>query len=538
MRNPLSAVLAVGLVWPCLSAPPVALEDGYYVLNGRKVLVNALGYEPGARPGEAPYLKRVSHLSQIRRDLQLIKRAGFNAIRTWSELTEPELKLVQASGLKVIYGIWLPPDEDFGKPEVLARDLAKVRSALAFTRKYDCVITYLVMNEPMPEHLMKVGAQATRKLWTTVVELIHSLHPGVPVTISGNSAITEWVDMNLFDVYARNAYDYGDGAHFTHGFARAQAEIHASQGGTKPSLLTEFGRSVSRKGSGGYGGNTLQEQADAMVKYYRDILDSGATGLCPFYYADGWWKSGNPAVHDDEPEEWFGLFGFADINDAKGHPRPAWYAMERYNLALVTLPRNQEFYRNEVPFEVFCQPEVKRVRVIHQSRVLREVQPDIQGHCFGTLSFVGEPLRDRELTIESLDAKGRVIKDETLIVLTGPDPIRWPDLSLSTPLPDLAGAKEIPLTLQVGPPGIFTFGPEIRMAVSCHKGWDRAASLSVPLDAKGGALSRSFPLPEGSPMTALYAGVDIHFGKFRRTLGVHRYVYAGDWADALRIPSR
>jgi len=94
------------------------------------------------------------------------------------------------------------------------------------------------------------------------------------------------------------------------GFANGLRLLGENYGGTKPQILTEFGRSVSRQGFGLYGGNTLEAQRDAMLKYYRDILDSGATGMCPFYYADGWWKAGREAIHDDEAEEWFGFIGF------------------------------------------------------------------------------------------------------------------------------------------------------------------------------------------------------------------------------------
>jgi hypothetical protein len=46
------------------------------------------------------------------------------------------------------------------------------------------VITYLIMNEPMPAHIRKVGAQATLDLWIQLRDLIHREHPGVPVAIS------------------------------------------------------------------------------------------------------------------------------------------------------------------------------------------------------------------------------------------------------------------------------------------------------------------------------------------------------------------
>ena len=538
-----SLMLLAGATPTGLAASPpapntrVELKDGWYYLDGRKFLVNALGYESGARPGEVPYEETKRDLAQIRRDLRIIKAAGFNGIRTWSELSEPELKVVQASGLKVVFGIWLKPDEDFSDPKVVAKDLALIRRVLAYSRRYDCVITYLIMNEPMPEHLRKVGARATRELWTRAVELIHQLHPGIPVTLSGNTAITEWLDMNLFDVYGRNAYDYKDGSNFTHGFANSQRAITESLGQDKPVLLTEFGRSVSRHGGSYYGGNTLQEQADAMVRYYRDILDSGATGLCPFYYADGWWKAGAPSVHNDEAEEWFGFFGFRDVKDTLGYPRPAWHALRQYNEALITSPKNQQFYQNEVPLEAFCQPDVKQLRVIHLDKVVLVASPDARGRVSRHLRFPGERLQDRELVFEAYGAGGRLLKTETLIILTGPEPVRWPTLELATSATDLEGTREVPATLIVHSLPPFTLSGEVRWAFSPHKGWDRAEVRTRRLDPgqKEQTLHEAFLLPEGTPMLAIYAGTDISFGKFRKTVAAHRYLYRGGWADPIRL---
>ena len=522
---------------PQRSKARIELKDGWYFIEGRKVLINAIGYESGARPGETPYGQAGRNLAQIRRDLKVIQAAGFNGIRTWSEMSEAELKVVQASGLKAIFGIWLKPDEDFSDAKVVEKDLALIRRVLAYSRKYDCVITYLIMNDPMPEHIRKVGAQATRDLWTRAIELIHQLHPGIPVTISGNTAITEWLDMNLFDVYGRNAYDYQDGSNFTHGFANSQRAITDSLGRGKPVLLTEFGRSVSRQGSGLYGGNSLQEQAEAMVKYYRDILDSGATGLCPFYFADGWWKSGAPAVHNDEAEEWFGFFGFKDLQDAVGYPRPAWHALKQYNKALIASPKNQQFYQNDVPIEVFCQPEVKKLRVIHQDGILMEAAPDARGYFSGHLSFHGEGLKDRELAVEAYDAGGHLLKVETIIVLTGKDPIQWPTLELRAHATDLEGLWEIPVEVALHNPTVFNLGEEVRYAFSHHKGWDRAEARTRKIDPrlKSQSFSEAFLLPEACPMLAIYAGAEVRFGKFHRIIFAHRYLYRGAWADSIRI---
>lgn len=549
MKPGLIAALAVTTAILCQGAVPSAapaaksaktrieLKDGWYYLNGKKFLLNALGYEPGARPGEHPD-KAAVNLPQLEQDLKVIKAAGFNGIRTWQAPKESQMKVIQKSGLKLVCGIWLPPDENFADPKIVQKDLDILRKTLAYTRNYDCIVTYLIMNEPMPDHMHKVGGQATHDLWKQGVALIHEQHPGIPVTISNNADVGEWLDENVFDVYARNAYDYEDGHNFTHGFANAMRMVTETQGGTKPAILTEFGRSVSRAcWHPNYGGNTLQIQATSLVKYYRDILDSGATGLCPFYYADGWWKGGEPNLHNDAPEEWFGFFGYKDASDTIGYPRPVWYALTQYNKALVASPKNQQFYQNEVPIELFAQPGVKKLKVVYQDAVLLEAAPDARGYFSGKLSFGQEGLKDRELVFEFYDAKGQLQKWESLVILTGKDPVQWPTLELRSPATTLENAKEVVMDVQVKNDTVFSINPVLRYSFAAHKGWESPEDHTAPLDAKAKdqTFTTKYVVPEASAVLALYAGVDIKYGKFVKTLTAHKYLYRGNWADPLRV---
>jgi hypothetical protein len=518
----------------------IELKDGWYYIGGHKFFVNAIGYEPGARPGEDPKKQRVPNLPEMRQDLKNIKAAGFNGIRTWSALTEDELKLVQASDLKIVFGIWIEPTEDFADPKVVEQNLEYTKSILAYTKKYDCVITYLIMNEPMPAHIRQVGAQPTLDLWIKLRDLIHREDPGVPVTISGNTAITGWLDLNLFDVYGHNTYGYStEGSNFTHGYANTNRFVAELNGGAKPVLVTEFGHSVSRQGAGdrGYGGNTLEEQAQEMTRDYRDLLDSGAAGLCPFYYADGWWKGGEPSVHNDTPEEWFGFWGFKNVNDRTGYPRPAWHALTEYNQALVTSPRNQQFYLNEVPVEAFLGPKVKRFRVIYQDAVLWEAAPDEHGYVSGKLSFAGEDLKDREFVFESYNAQGRLLKYESVVVLTGKEPIVWPTLELRTPVTDLDKTKEVQVEYRLANNTVFSLGSELRTIFAPHHGWDPGDTYRRAIDPKlkQQSVSETFKLPGDCFVLGLYAGIDIRYGKFTKTIYAQKFLFRGTWADPIRI---
>jgi len=44
-----------------------------------------------------------------------------------------------------------------------------------------------------------------------------------------------------------------------------------------------------------------------------------------------------------------------------------------------------------------------------------------------------------------------------------------------------------------------------------------------------------YSIPDESPLLGLYAGIDITYGKFVKTVYDHRIVYRGCWADPIRI---
>jgi hypothetical protein len=515
----------------------IEIKDGWYYLNGQKFFVNALGYEIGARPGQHPYKERFNEPERVKQDMAVIKAAGFNAVRTWSELSEDELKAVQDSGLKIIFGIGFRPDEDFADPAIIDEYMQLAEKVLAYSKNYDCIITYLIMNEPMPQHIQKVGAQATVDLWEKIRDTIHREHPGIPVTISGNSAITEFVDMNIFDIYAYNAYDY-DGFNYTHGFANAARILPEMNGQGKPLLMTEFGLSVSRQaGEPRYGGNTLAEQMRMLPWYYRQLLDAGATGACPFYYADGWWKGGDPDTHDDTSEEWFGFWGYRDRDDTVGYPRPVWHAMKAYNNAMICSPKNQMFYKNEVPLEMFLLPEVTGVRVVYRDRVVYERNELKDGYLKDVLSFAGEGLTDREMIFEFYDGNGKLLKLESIIVLTSDEEVQWPKLTITTPIADLQENPEMTMELQLENGSVFSLADEVRYMYATHMGWSRGERRRCVVDRSLPAqtMTDRYVYPAESPVIGLYAGTEITYGKFKKTIHDEQLIYRGTWADPIRV---
>ncbi len=513
------------------------IKNGWYYINGQKFFVNALGYEIGARPGQNPYIIRNSEPQRVKMDMEVIKQAGFNAIRTWSELSEEELMVVQESGLKVIFGIGIKPEEDFSDPKIIDEYLDIVKNVMSYSKKYDCIITYLVMNEPMPQHIQKVGAQATVDLWKKMRDLIHLEHAGIPVTISGNSTITEFVDMNVFDVYAYNSYDY-DGFNYTHGYTNACRILPQMNGQGKPLLLTEFGLSVSREGGESrYGGNTLIDQMQILPWYYRQLLDAGAAGACPFYYADGWWKGGEQAKHNDTPEEWFGFWGYRNLEDTVGYPRPVWHAMKQYNNALISSPKNQMFYKNEVPLEIFFHPDVKSMKIVYKDRIVYSQKDITNNYLMDSVSFAGQDLSDRELIFEFYNKNNELIKLESIVVLTSDKEVKWPKVTITTPMKNMEDSKDISVELKLENNSVFTLAKEVRYLFSTHIGWSRGERRrwNINSELQNQMMKDSYTFPEESPLIGLYAGTEISYGKFVKTIHDQKLIYNGTWADPIRL---
>ena len=113
-------------------------------------------------------------------DLKVIKEGGYNAIRTWDEFSEPQLKLVQDSGLKLIMGIRVDPDQDYGDPQFVRNCEDSVRKVMSYSKKYDCIITYLILNEPQTDHMHKVSGKAFVNLMQGMMDIIHQEHTGRP----------------------------------------------------------------------------------------------------------------------------------------------------------------------------------------------------------------------------------------------------------------------------------------------------------------------------------------------------------------------
>ena len=521
------------------SKTKIEFKDNWYLLNGQKYFIKAIGYEIGARPGQHPYEDaKKDELELMKFDLEKIKEGGYNTIRTWSQYSEAQLQLVQESGLNLIMGINIRPEEDYGDPKFVKESVKELKRVLNYAKKYDCIITYLVINEPQTDHIHKVSGKAFVDLMKTLIDIIHKEHPGIPVTLSANAMISDFMDESIFDVYAYNCYDHTEAQTATMGFKDYIKGLYELNGSDKPLITTEFGYSVSPEGGNGrYGSNTLKQQRDGLISNYRDLIDAGAVGMCPFYYADGWWKGGEKSDHSlDQPEEWFGFWGYSDLNDKFGSPRPVWFAMRDYMKGLIISPKNKSMHTNtKIPLELYNNKDVKKVVVKFRDKVIYAKNITSEGYFADQLTIDPVGIEDMELAFEFYDNDNKNIKSESINILASKTAFELPRLTIEvTPGKDLNKGKIASIKTKIETKENFKLVDDLKLSYNTHLGWEIGPQASVSiddqLDKKIITSENFFNIPDNCWVVNASAGISVQYGKFIFKIHDQKIIFRGDWA--------
>jgi hypothetical protein len=521
------------------SKTKIELKDNWYYLNGQRFFIKAIGYEIGARPGQHPYEGvRNDDLDLMKFDLKVIKEGGYNTIRTWSQFSEAQLKLVQESGLKLIMGLDVNPDGNYADPEFVKQCVDKVKNVTSYAKKYDCIITYLVINEPQTDHIHKVTGKGFVDLMKTLIENLHKEHPGIPVTLSANAMISDYMNESYFDVYAYNCYDHTEAQTATMGFKDYIKGLIELNGSNKPFITTEFGYSVSHKGFGRYGGNTLKQQSDGLITNYRDLIDAGAVGMCPFYYADGWWKGGDKNSHAlDQPEEWFGFWGYSDVNDKFGSPRTVWFAMRDYMKGLIISPKNNSIHTGTaIPLELYNDKDVKKVMVKYLDKVIYSKAISSEGYFADQLAIDPVGIQDMELAFEFYDKDNKQIKNESINILASKTAIELPKLAIEvTPGKDLNEGKIASIKTKIETKENFKLVGDLKVSYNTHLGWEIGPQATVSIkdqsDKKVITSENFFNIPDNCWIVNASAGISVQYGKFIFRIHDQKIIFRGNWAD-------
>jgi len=522
----------------CL-AQSVQINDGWFYINGNKFFVKGIGYETHTRPGQVPWIYSFN-ADLIRFDLQRIKNAGFNTIRTWGAITEDELKLVDESGLKILFGIWIDPAGDFGSQSFRTTVMNNVNSVLNYSSKYSCVIGYIIMNEPQVAPIYNAGAQNLLSLWLSVIGLIHQKHAGVPVSFS-NTIVGDYINMDIFDFAAFNAYIYNPVTITdSHGYQGFLSYLKSNRANQRPFIITEFGLSVSSGSPSSnytYGGNTLEMQTSGDLLMYRALIDAGAQGGCVFQYHDGWWKDSNEFIHDPTPEEWFGLIEFTNQNDIHGTPRPVWSAFEKYNKAIITNPKNEEIYVGKIPVEIFTTEDVTSFSIVMNNNIL--INQNISNNYFNSLLDLNltENVKDIQLTFNFYNAAGDTLKFETISHLCTKSEIQIPEIKMQLVPADLNPGSKNYLLMEITSNPIFTIeNNKVEYAAHPHIGFDPGTAKSQIITFSNNKYSAQdfFDIPHETKVTTFGAGFTIRHGNFTKRIFTQNILTYGSWANSIK----
>ena len=225
------------------SSPDVEVKNNSFYIDGKKFFIKGIGYEIGALPGELPN-ERKFNPDQLHFDIRRILSGGFNTIRTWAAFTEQELEVLRQYDIKIIMGIWIDPAGDFSNTQFVDNAKTIVNDVLSYSKNYNNIIGYLIMNEPHPTAVLGAGYQHTVNLWTELVNIIHSQHPNRPVSIA-NTPNGTYIHPHIFDFSAYNVYIYNPvTVNYLHGYRNHIDYLQQLNSSDHPLIITEYGLSV------------------------------------------------------------------------------------------------------------------------------------------------------------------------------------------------------------------------------------------------------------------------------------------------------
>lgn len=501
----------------------VTISGNQFFVDGEKFLVVGCGYEPGCRKGQLPWERKFER-EVLEEDFRRVREAGFNTIRTWAPLKDEEIKLAAEYGLWVMPGTWFDPAGDFPDPSFQKEQFAMIEREVGRMSKHPNILCYLLFNEPHGDAVYGSVVSAVKEFYARLLEVARRADPKRFFSYS-NCVATDFVKPDEWDYVAANVYPYSPVTIEKALGYRAYLEILRDRyAGGKPMLITEFGLSVSPRGDGrGYGGNTLEQQRDGVIRLWDDILNVGCAGGCAFMWTDGWWKYEDKNAHDDHAEEWY---GFIETDSGyMGRPRPVYFALQEYNRAIRTAPRDGDPVRGgSVPVEVWA-PAADGVQARLGDGPWMDLAREGTSWWRGGLPVGEGASGDQHVWTRAVDASGCASSVKSCIVRLGAPADEKPPVTVRIrPLPNPAPGFE-PMKVEVevrDANGAPLAGRQVVVARYLHTQWNEALA-EADTDAEGVARVE-LPALNAEGIASIAAGTAWSDGLVRRRAGDYIHV--------------
>jgi hypothetical protein len=433
----------------------VEIKDGWFYVNGEKFFVKGVNYE-GYRPGESPVDGDKVNLEMVDRDFKLIKEAGFNTIRTAGALTPEIMELAKKHGLWVMHGIWFEKNMDYASPDTLTYARGLLKTEINWAKKFDNILCYLFLNEPDMERVRDAGKENTEEFLRNLYKEVKSYDPKRQVSFADWPPLA-FVDHSFLDLAAFNVYIFSPNTISNSLGYRGYIEwLKKNVAKGKPLVITEFGLSVSQAKIGksqpgfySYGGNTDAQQAEGDIRMYDELIQGGAVGGCVFDWLDEWWMEGSKTVHDNLPEEYFGIVSLDE--SAQGKPRESYYALKQFNQAILIEPKRSVYYSDVLPIEVYTTDEIADLQFKIDDRAWQNLKKN--GRFWWTENFDVSKISAGKhvFALKAFDRAGQALSSKSLEIIFGDKNKNKPEyeVKISTDKETYAMGDEVKLTVFV-----------------------------------------------------------------------------------------
>jgi len=320
MQRSLPLAFVVALL--CGLCPALAVGRPQVRVSGRQLLVDGkpfhmkgVNWNPVRRGGKHP--EDLDFRGFVETDAEIMALAGVNALRTYEPVTDTEvLDALWEKGIFVLNTVYVNA----------ADSIDSVVERMTAVMDHPVVLMWVVGNEwNYNGFYQKLELEAARGLLRDAARKVRSVDSTRPIaTVFGSmpdAATVQFIGDDV-DIWGLNQYDELSFGPLFDNWAKLPT--------AKPMFLSEYGADAFNSKDGK---PDEAAQAVATKSLTNEIVAHSSQhpgGVCAggliFEFADEWWKSGQPAVHDgvgagqgafgkvypDKTfnEEWFGLVAY------------------------------------------------------------------------------------------------------------------------------------------------------------------------------------------------------------------------------------